>query len=225
MGSEIFSYFPELSYIFAGIKVTLFYTVGSLLGGCIFSFFLVFMRFSKIRFFVLFSRFYVSIFRGTPLLLQLWLFYYGGSHLTGINLEPWEAGILSFSLNSAAYLSEIIRSGIRSIDKGQWEAAQVLGISYGRTLRDIILPQAIRHLIPSFVNEAGDLLKESSLVSTITEADLMRRANLVASQHHSYFLPYLFAALCYYVMVLAISGAARYLDKKLNKSKNGISFG
>lgn len=121
------------------------------------------------------ARFYTWLIRGTPLLLQLFTIYYGLPQL-GLTLSPFAAAVAGLSLNSAAYVAEIIRGAIQSIDRGQMEAARSLGMSYLQAMRRIILPQAYRRLIPPMGNEFIALLKDSSLVATISMVDLMRTA-------------------------------------------------
>jgi ABC-type amino acid transport system permease subunit len=133
-------------------------------------------------------------------------------------MTAFEAGVLAFSLNSGAYVSEHIRAGILSVDRGQFEAAASLGISYFSTMKDIILPQAIKNILPSLVNESIDLLKESALVSTIGEMDLLRRANVVAAEKYIYFEPLLMVAAVYYVMVMVLSHFAKVLEIRLRRS-------
>lgn len=206
----------SLPFIMGGVGVTLKFTFLSLfLGwplGLILSLFKT-SRHSPLR---LLGQFYTSIFRGTPLIVQLSLIFFGLPILTGYNMSPFEAGVLSFSLNSAAYISEVIRSGLQSIDKGQWEAGHVLGLSRAQILRHIILPQAFRVTLPALVNEWINLLKESALVSIIGEADLFRRAQMIAAEKYLYFEPYLTVALCYYVMVLFLTFCANRLEKRLS---------
>ncbi len=161
------------------------------------------------------AQIYTSIFRGTPLIVQLSLIFFGLPVITGYNMSPFVAGVITFSLNSAAYTSEIIRSGLQSIDQGQWEAGVVLGLSRMQILRHIILPQAFRLSLPSLVNEWIDLLKESALVSIIGEADLFRRAQIIAAEKYLYFEPYLTVAVCYYIMVLILTLLASRLEKRL----------
>jgi ABC-type amino acid transport system permease subunit len=158
---------------------------------------------------------YTAIFRGTPLLVQLGIIFYATPQLTGYAISAFEAGILAFSLNSAAYSSEIIQAGIKAIDPGQWEAAKVLGIPLRVTWLKIITPQALRNILPSLVNEMVDLLKETALVSMIGEADLLRRAQIVAAEKFLYFEPLMVAASCYFVMVMVISHLAKKLERRL----------
>lgn len=207
---------PSLPFIMEGIVVTLKFTFVSLLCGLPLGILLALGKISSKTWIRSFAQLYTSIFRGTPLLVQLGLIYFATPQLTGYAISAFEAGVITFSLNSAAYSSEIIRAGIQSIDKGQWEASKMLGLNYRQTLIGIVMPQAVRNILPALVNEMVDLLKESALVSTIGETDLLRRAQIVASEKYLYFEPLMIAALCYYVMVMIISFAAKQLEKKMH---------
>jgi His/Glu/Gln/Arg/opine family amino acid ABC transporter permease subunit len=209
---------PSVPFILEGVLVTLQYTLLSLFLGFLWGGALGLMKVSHCRFLDIFARIYTSIFRGTPLLVQLSLAYYAIPQLTGYQITAFEAGVLAFSLNSGAYVSEHIRTGILSVDRGQFEAAASLGISYFSTMKDIILPQAIINILPSLVNESIDLLKESALVSTIGEMDLLRRANVVAAEKYIYFEPLLMVAAVYYVMVMVLSHFAKVLEIRLRRS-------
>lgn len=206
---------PSIPYILEGVQVTLAYTAVSLSLGFIWGMLLALCKVGHIISLKWCARFYTSIFRGTPLLLQLMLIYYAMPQLTGYRISIWEAGILTFTLNSGAYVSEVIRGGINAVEKGQMDAALSLGISYPLIMKDIILPQAIRNSLPSLVNEAINLLKESALVSVIGGADILRRANIVASEKYLYFEPLLFAGFLYYVLVMILTFGARLLEKRL----------
>jgi arginine/lysine/histidine transport system permease protein len=209
---------PSVPYILEGVQVTLAYTSVSLCLGFLWGMLLALSKVSHINFLKGFAGFYTSIFRGTPLLLQLILNYHATPQLTGYTISIWEAGILTFTLNSGAYVSEHIRGGINGVDKGQMDAALSLGLSYPLIMKDIILPQAIRIILPSLVNEAIDLLKESALISVIGGADILRRANIVASEKYLYFEPLLIAGFLYYILVMVLSFAAQILEKKLKTS-------
>lgn len=206
---------PSIPYLISGVGVTLQYTLVSLVLGLVLGIFVAMCKISSSQLIRRGANFYTSIFRGTPLLLQLTLVYYGLPQVSGYPITAFEAGILAFSLNSAAYISEIIRAGINAVDKGQFEAVQALGIPYARGMKDIILPQAIRNILPALVNEMVDLLKESSLVSVIGEADLLRRVHLVAAEKYLYFEPLIVVAIVYYVLVMLFSSCAKLLEKKL----------
>ena len=180
--------------------------IGSLLSLC---------RISTNKFLQLFAKTYLSIFRGTPLLVQLFFVYFALPALLEIHISAFVAGIITFSLNSGAYVSENIRAGIESVDRGQFEAAKSLGLSYRVMMQYIIMPQAIRNILPSLVNEAINMVKESSIISVIGEADIMRRANIVAAEQFSFTEPLVVAAVCYYILVTTLSLLARLLEKKL----------
>ncbi|MBX9806133.1 MAG: amino acid ABC transporter permease [Alphaproteobacteria bacterium] len=206
---------PSLPFILAGVGVTIKFTLVSLLCGLPLGILLALAKISHQTSLRWFAEAYTSVFRGTPLLVQLFIFYFATPQLTGYALSTFEAGVLTFSLNSAAYSSEIIRAGIQAIDRGQWDAAHVLGLSYYQTLRTVILPQSVRNILPALVNEIVDLLKESALISTLGEADLLRRSQIVASEKYLFFEPLLIAAVGYYIMVMVVSLGAKLLERKM----------
>ncbi len=209
---------PALPFILQGALVTLQYTSVSILFGFIFGVLLTLCKLSGILWLRWFANFYTSIFRGTPLLVQLSLIYFATPQLTGYRISAFEAGILTLSLNSAAYISEIIRAGVQAVDKGQMEAALSLGISYPLIMKDIIFPQAIKNILPALVNEAIDLLKESALVSVIGGMDLLRRANIVSAEKFIYFEPLLVVSLIYYILVMGLTGIAKWLEFRMRYS-------
>ncbi len=146
------------------------------------------------------------------------MIYFATPQLIGYQITALEAGLLAFSLNSTAYVSEIIRAGIEAVDKGQFEAAKALAIPYPQTMVSIIIPQAVRNILPALVNEGVNLLKESALVSVIGEMDLLRRANIVSSQTFLYFEPLMFVAIVYYILVSILSQFSKLLEKRLKRS-------
>ncbi len=156
---------------------------------------------------------YAWIFRGTPLLLQLFFFYYGLT-IFGISLSPFMAASLTFILNYAAYMMEIFRSGIQSIDKGQFEAARALNMTYWQSMRRIILPQALRRTLPPSCNEAITLVKDTALVVVIGMGDLLRSAKEIFTRDFS-VLPFVIAAVIYLLMTSVIIRFFDGLEKKL----------
>ncbi len=207
---------PSLPFILEGLVVTLQFTLIAIACGLPLGALLSFCKIGRSCALRYFADGYTAVFRGTPLLVQLGLIYYGIPQITGYKITAFEAGIITFSLNSAAYTSEIIRTGIQSIDRGQWDAGYVLGLSYSTVLFRIIMPQAVRNILPALVNEMVDLLKESALVATIGEMDLFRRAQIVGAEHFIYFEPVLCVAVIYFLMVMVISKGAKLLERKLN---------
>lgn len=212
----MFDDYSWVFYIIKGATVTLKFSVLSVIIGFLIGSILAMMSLSKSRILYAISRMYVSLIRGTPLLLQLTIVFYGLPQLLDIKISPFTAGIIAFSMNSSAYITEIIRSGIMSVDRGQFEAAESLSIKYKDSMLDIILPQAFRNVLPALVNEIVNLIKESAIISIIGEADLIRRATSVASEHYNYFTPMLVAAACYYIMVVILSFFAKRLERRLN---------
>ena len=209
----------EIPYIIGGVKVTLGYALISMLLGFCGGIIITALRFCKIKILNLACEAYISVFRGTPLLLQLSIIYFAIPQFVGYQIPPFIAGITAFGLNSSAYVAEIIRAGIQSIDTGEIEIASLLGCNKVQIFRDIIIPQSIRNVLPSLVNEMVDLLKESALVSTIGETDLLRRANIVSSEHYTYIEPLLVAGACYYVLVMLLSRVAKLIERRLSCSK------
>jgi His/Glu/Gln/Arg/opine family amino acid ABC transporter permease subunit len=210
--------YNSIIYIIEGAWVTLQYTIISIILGLVISVVVSLCKISHIKILKWFGIVYVSIFRGTPLLVQLSIVYFVTPVVTDYNISVFEAGIIAFSLNSAAYITEIIRAGIEAVDKGQFEAAKALGLSYPLMMKDIVLPQALRNILPALANEVVNLLKETAIISVIGGADIMRRAQIISSEHYIYFGPLITAALCYYIMVVIFSSLAKYLEHRLKIS-------
>jgi His/Glu/Gln/Arg/opine family amino acid ABC transporter permease subunit len=210
--------YGEIPYILVGVKVTLAYAFVAMFFGFFGGIFLAIIRMSKNKLLNWFGTAYLSVFRGTPLLLQLTIIYFTIPQIMGCSISPFAAGVLAFSLNSSAYVSEILRAGIQRVGIGQIEIARVLGCSKFQIMRDIVLPQGLRNIFPSLVNEMVDLVKESAIVSIIGESDLLRRANVVANAHYLYIEPLLIAGVCYYCMIMILSRVAKYIERKLSCS-------
>lgn len=209
---------PDIPFILKGIPITLSFTLSSVFLGLFWGTALSFFKISGIKLLGWFANAYTSIFRGTPLLLQLSLVYFATPQLTGYDISAFQAGVFTFTLNSGAYMSETIRGGIQAVDKGQFEAAMSMGVSYPMMMWDIILPQALKNILPALVNETIGLLKDSSLVATIGVVEILRSAQIVGANKYIYFEPLLFAGLIYYVLVMGLSLAASALERKLRKS-------
>ncbi|MFW6001550.1 MAG: amino acid ABC transporter permease [Halanaerobium sp.] len=169
-------------------------------------------KISKIPLLNSFLSFYTWVFRGTPLLLQLFFAYYGLPVL-GITLEPFPAAALTFTINYGAYFTEIFRGGIESIDNGQYEAAQVLGMNYRQTMSRIILPQTIKRVLPATSNEAINLVKDSALVAVIGLGDLLRAAKVAVTRDFS-IIPFIIAAVFYLIISSVIVNVFRKLENK-----------
>jgi polar amino acid transport system permease protein len=152
------------------------------------------------------------------MILQLMVIYYGSPQLIGYQIQPYTAAVLSFGLNSGAYVSEIIRAGILAIDKGQQEAALALGVPYGKMMYDIILPQAIKNILPALMNEFITLTKESAIVTSIGVMDIMRRSYQVGAEKYSFFEPLIIAGVIYYLMVMVLTFLGKAIERRMRRS-------
>lgn len=162
--------------------------------------------------------FYVSLFRGTPIVVQLLIFYYVLFPIIGINMTGVGVSMLVFGLNSGAYISEIMRSGIQSVDPGQMEGGRSVGLSFTTTMLKIVIPQAVKNILPTLGNEFIALIKETSVVSFVGAADLYKAFNVIGSNSYEFMVPYIAMALIYIVLVLIISGAIKLMERSLKKS-------
>jgi His/Glu/Gln/Arg/opine family amino acid ABC transporter permease subunit len=210
---------PDIPFILRGIPETLKFTILSVFFGLIWGTVLSLLKISGIKPLVWFANAYTSIFRGTPLLLQLSLIYFAAPQVIGYNIPPLLAGVITFALNSGAYMSETIRGGIQAVDRGQSEAAMSLGVPYPLMMWDVILPQALRNILPALVNETIALLKDSSLVSTIGVVEILRASQIVGANKYIYFEPLIVAGVIYYILVMALTFVAGTLEKRLRRSE------
>lgn len=162
--------------------------------------------------------FYVGLFRGTPMVVQLLVGYYVILPLMGVRMTGVEVSILVFGLNSGAYISEIMRSGIMSVDAGQMEAGRAVGLSFGTTMMKIVIPQAVKNILPTLGNEFIALIKETSVVSFVGAADLYVAFNYIGSNSYEFMVPYLVMAIIYIVIVMIISLGIKLMERSLGKS-------
>ncbi|MEW5810670.1 MAG: ABC transporter permease subunit [Actinomycetota bacterium] len=162
------------------------------------------------------ARFYISVIRGTPLLVQLFIVFFALPQF-GVKIDPFPAAVIAFSLNVGGYAAEIIRSAIQSIPKGQWEAAQTIGLDYTGTLRRIILPQAARVAVPPLSNTLISLVKDTSLASTILVTELLRQAQIIAAPTFEFFALYGTAAVYYWVICLVLSFGQARIEHRLER--------
>ena len=165
-----------------------------------------------------FCSFYVGLFRGTPIVVQLLVFYYVMLPLMGIRISGLQVAILVFGLNSGAYISEIMRGGILSVDAGQMEAGRAVGLGYWTTMLRIVIPQAVKNILPTMGNEFIALIKETSVVSFVGAADLYVAFNYIGSNSYEFMVPYLVMATIYIILVLIISAGIKIMERSLRKS-------
>ena len=162
--------------------------------------------------------FYVGLFRGTPMVVQLLVFYYVLLPIIGVKMTGVQVSMMVFGLNSAAYISEIMRSGIMSVDAGQLEAGRAVGLSFSVSMVKIVIPQAVKNILPTLGNEFIALIKETSVVSFVGAADLYVAFNYIGSNSYEFMVPYLVMAIIYIVIVLLISGGIKLMERSLRKS-------
>lgn len=211
-------------FIASGISLTLWLLIGALFIGIILGTLFSISRHNKLA--SLLVNIYISIIRGTPLLLQLSFFYFAIpnliSHYTGetFTLKVATAGLITLGLNSSAYMCEIFRAGIDSLPKGQFEASYTLQIPKYKMWIDIILPQVIRNTLPALVHESTTLLKETALISTLGGMDIMRRAQAITAETYDYFTPLCIAAIYYYLLVMIIAYLGKTIERKIAYVKN-----
>ena len=165
---------------------------------------------------------YVSFFRGTPMVVQLLLFYYVLFPMMGVNIGSVSVAVLVFGLNSGAYISEIMRGGILSVDPGQMEGGRAMGMSFSATMMKIVIPQAVKNILPTMGNEFITLIKETSIVSFVGAMDLYMVFNKIGTNNYEFMVPYLAMALVYIVLVMLITLLIKVMERRLRKSDRGM---
>jgi len=210
----------SLPVLLEGAKLTIFYTAFSVFFGMILGLIFALGKMAHNKLIKAVAIAYIEFFRGTPLLVQIFVIYFGIPQVLGFYPENYTviAGIVALSLNSGAYTAEIFRSGIQSIDYGQMEAARSLGMSHAQAMRYIILPQAIKVVIPPLGNEFIAMLKDSSLLAVITVEELLMSAKIIVGRTLQPMPLYITVAMMYLVMTLVLSLLVNYTEKRLGKS-------
>ncbi len=209
-------------YLVEGLGVTLLVTLFAVLIGIALGFLVAIIRSTydktgKLKFLNIICNLYLTIIRGTPAMVQLLIMYY--VIFASTNLDKVVVAILTFGINSGAYVAEIVRSGIMSIDNGQFEAGRSLGFSYGKTMWYIILPQAFKNVLPALANEFIVLLKETSICGYIGLMDLTRGGDIIRSRTYEAFLPLIAVALIYLALVMILTHFVRLLERRLRSSE------
>ncbi|WP_205647622.1 amino acid ABC transporter permease [Agromyces badenianii] len=202
--------------VWGGVSGTIPLALASFAIGLVLALGVALMRLSTNRVLSSVARFYISVIRGTPLLVQLFVIFYGLPSL-GLTIDPWPSAIIAFSLNVGGYAAEVIRAAILSVPKGQWEAGYTIGMSHATTLRRVILPQAARVSVPPLSNTFISLVKDTSLASLILVTELFRVAQQIAAFSQEFMLLYLEAALVYWLFCLVLSSGQGLLEKRLDR--------
>lgn len=208
-------FIENYSYFLKGTSVTLLISFFGVLFGTIVGVILALMKLSNKKVLNIISSSYIEVVRGTPLILQIFLVYHGLPKLIPMPSSRLVLGTVAVFLNSAAYVAEIIRAGIQSIDKGQTEAARSLGMPAGMTMKNIIIPQAFKNILPALGNEFIVLIKESAIISVIGVQDLMYNADTLRGTTFRPFAPLIFAGIIYFIITFSISKALGKLERRL----------
>lgn len=211
-------------YLTDGLKITLLVTVLAALLGIVLGFLVAIVRAThdktgKLCILNAIAKLYLTVVRGTPVLVQLMIIYF--VIFASFNVPKIFVAVMAFGLNSGAYVAEIVRSGIMSIDNGQFEAGASLGLNYPKTMICIILPQALRNILPALANEGIVLLKETSVAGNIALNDLTKGGDIIRSATYEAFLPLIAVALIYLALVLVLSKLVTLLERRLAKSDQG----
>lgn len=205
-----------LNGLWVTLKITFYASILGIVIGCVLGIIRsIYDTSKKLKFLNLIAKFYIGVIRGTPAVVQLLIMYFV---IFGSSSNKVLAAILTFGINSGAYVAEIFRSGIMSIDNGQMEAGRSLGLSYGQTMWYIILPQAIKNVLPALGNEFITLLKETSIAGYIAIEDLSRVGDRIRSQNYEPFWPFIAVALIYLVLVLGLTKLLNLFERRLRKS-------
>ncbi|WP_432514504.1 amino acid ABC transporter permease [Kineococcus sp. SYSU DK001] len=198
------------------VRGTIPLTAISFAVGLVLALLVALMRLSSIGVLAAIARFYVSVIRGTPLLLQLFIIYYALPEF-GVVIDPFPSAIVALSLNVGGYASEVIRAAILSVPRGQTEAALTIGMSYPTTMRRIVLPQATRVAVPPLSNTLISLVKDTSLVANIQGVELLRKAQEIAAPTYEFFALYSVAAVYYWIVCLVLSFGQTRVETRLNR--------
>lgn len=167
---------------------------------------------------------YIEIFRGTPMIVQAMVIYYGSALAFGVDMNRLYAAILIVSINTGAYMSEIVRGGIISIDKGQFEAAHAIGMNHIQTMVNVVLPQVIRNILPATGNEFVINIKDTSVLNVISVTELYFQTKSVSGNNFRYFESFFVACILYFIMTFTVTRILRYLEKKLDGPENYIMY-
>ncbi|MEB8208997.1 ABC transporter substrate-binding protein/permease [Staphylococcus succinus] len=206
------------SFFIKGIQNTILISIVGVLLGTVFGAMIALLKLSKFRVLRWLASAYIEFLRGTPLLVQVFLVYFGTTAVLGLNISALICGMIALVINCSAYIAEIIRAGINAVDKGQTEAARSLGLSYGQTMKSVILPQAIKNILPALGNEFVTVIKESSIVSVIGVSEIMFNAQVVQGASFDPFTPLLVAAVLYFILTFTLSRIMYFFEGRLKVS-------
>lgn len=207
--------FASSGLLAEGLVNTLKVTAVALVLGLVIGLALALLRLSPRRYLSWPAGLVIEVFRTTPPLVQLFWFFFALPLIAGIEMTPFAAAVVTFSIQSAAFFAEVFRAGIQSIERGQWEGGLSIGMTRAQALRRIVLPQAVTRMIPAFLERSIELMKTTTLVATIAYADLLYQANAIAQKTYRPLETFTVAALLYFVVIFAFSLLARQLERRL----------
>ncbi len=216
-GDLILNFLVDKRYLFLvnGLKITIQVSVFAILLGMLLGFTLAFFKLSPIKPLQAFASAYINVIRGTPVVTQLLIIYF--VIFGSVNISKVLVAVIAFGINSGAYVAEIVRGGILSVDRGQTEAGRSLGLSYKQTMTHIVIPQAVKNIFPALVNEFIVLLKETAIVGYIALEDLTKGADIIRSRTYDPTMPLLSAAIIYFVLTTALSKGMSVIERRLRK--------
>ncbi|MBF7024623.1 ABC transporter substrate-binding protein/permease [Staphylococcus kloosii] len=206
------------SFFLKGIGNTILVSIVGVVLGALFGAIIALFKLSKFKPLSWLASAYIEFLRGTPLLVQVFLVYFGSTAVLGLDISALICGMIALVINCSAYIAEIIRAGINAVDKGQMEAARSLGLSYGQTMKSVILPQAIKNILPALGNEFVTVIKESSIISVIGVSEIMFNAQVVQGASFDPFTPLLVAAILYFVLTFTLSRVMYFFEGRLKVS-------
>ncbi|MGO2789482.1 MAG: amino acid ABC transporter permease, partial [Staphylococcus saprophyticus] len=206
------------NFFLKGIQNTILISIVGVLLGTVFGAGIALLKLSKIKLLSWLALAYIEFLRGTPLLVQVFLVYFGTTAVLGLNISALICGMIALVINCSAYIAEIIRAGINAVDSGQTEAARSLGLTYGQTMKSVILPQAIKNILPALGNEFVTVIKESSIVSVIGVSEIMFNAQVVQGASFDPFTPLIVAAILYFILTFTLSRVMYYFEGRMKVS-------
>jgi polar amino acid transport system permease protein len=210
--------FRNFDLLLAGFANTLKVTAIALVLGLALGLMVALLRLSGRRMVSAPTGLFIEFFRSTPPLVQLFWCFFALPILAGVEIDPFSASVITFSIQSSAFFAEVFRGGIVSVERGQWEAARAIGMDRARTLRRIVLPQAVKRMIPAFLERVIELMKTTTLVATISYADLLYQANNIAQRTYRPLEVFTIAAAMYFALLFPLSLAVRALERRLART-------
>lgn len=206
------------SFFIKGIKNTILISLVGVILGSILGAFIALLKINKFKPLSWLASIYIEFLRGTPMLVQVFIVFFGTTAALGLDVSALICGTIALIINSSAYIAEIIRAGINAVDKGQMEAARSLGLNYIQTMKSVIMPQAIKNILPALGNEFVTLIKESSIVSTIGVGEIMFNAQVVQGISFDPFTPLIVAAVLYFILTFALSRIMSLVEGRMKAS-------